>query len=386
MSIALLIFVSLGFSGGLLNIAWTYMRVSFSVDLDQLGILLLCATVGSLIAAFGSGALVGRWGIGIVAVGGALLTMLGLLAIGLSPAWTALLGAIFVMYLGRGALDAGMNNFVSENFDSWAMNVLHASWGLGLTIAPGILTVLLVRGEANWRTGYLLLAGLFAILIVLVAVHVNDWESSSTNDHKPYSRHPMRESLTDSRVWVGIIVFFIYGGLEIGIGQLANTLLVESRGASQPVASFWLSAYWGSFTIGRLLIGVIALRIADARIIWGGLAMALAGAACIAVPGSLSLNLLGLMLCGAGLAGFFPLLISNTPRRVGRENSANAIGFQVGSAGLGAALLPGGIGIIADNLGLEFIALGLLTNALVLLMVYVGMIAYDSHINPRAKA
>lgn len=38
------IFVILGISGGLLNIAWTYMQVDFEVPFSAIGILLLAAT------------------------------------------------------------------------------------------------------------------------------------------------------------------------------------------------------------------------------------------------------------------------------------------------------------------------------------------------------
>ena len=56
--------------------------------------------------------------------------------------------------------------------------------------------------------------------------------------------------------------FFVYGGVELGTGQLANTLLIESRGTCRKVtASSWVSVYWASFTVGRITMGLLALRL-----------------------------------------------------------------------------------------------------------------------------
>ena len=113
----MLIFIALGAMGGLLNVAWTYMQVTFDVKVSAIGVLLVGGTVGSLMAAFGSGAVIGRFGIGRVALAGALLVSAGLLGFALAPTWPALVAIMFVMYIGRGTLDAGMNNFVSAHYD-----------------------------------------------------------------------------------------------------------------------------------------------------------------------------------------------------------------------------------------------------------------------------
>ena len=67
------------------------------------------------------------------------------------------------------------------------------------------------------------------------------------------------------------------------------------------------------------------------------------------------------------MAAIFPILIAQTPQRVGRAHAANAIGFQVGFAGLGASILPGLFGLATEPFGLEAIGYGLVINAVVLL-------------------
>ena len=96
-----IIFVVVGIASGLLNIAWTYMKDDFGVELDSLGILLFFGTLGSLIAAFSSGALIGRFRLGFVLLGGALVATLGLLGYALSPVWIVLLFIAFLYGNGQ---------------------------------------------------------------------------------------------------------------------------------------------------------------------------------------------------------------------------------------------------------------------------------------------
>jgi hypothetical protein len=76
--------------------------------------------------------------------------------------------------------------------------------------------------------------------------------------------------------------------------------------------------------------------------------------------------LLGL---GLLLAPIFPLLIAETPARVGERHAAHAIGFQVAAATLGAGTLPAAVGVAMRRAGLEVLGPFLLGTALLLLVV-----------------
>lgn len=369
--IAATIFVFLGISGGLLNIAWTYMQVTFGVDVSQTGVLLLAATSGGLVAAFSSGTLIGRLGMGRVILMGVSILFVGLLSISANSTWLVMLMLIFLMYTGRGTLDAGLNNFISAGYGSTEMNWLHASWGLGLTIAPTIVTAVIVTMELGWQVAYALASGLALILIIVILINFRHWDAvghgSDETSEKKLPPTNVRETLRLPAVRWSLLLFFVYGGVEIGTGQLINTLLVEGRDVSQEVASLWLSFYWGSFTVGRFLVGFVALRFNDQTILTASTSLAVIGALLVIPSDATTLNALGLILIGLGLAAIFPILIAQTPHRVGRVHGPNTIGFQVGVAGFGAAILPGAFGYATKFVGLEAIAFGILLNTLVLL-------------------
>jgi fucose permease len=85
-------------------------------------------------------------------------------------------------------------------------------------------------------------------------------------------------------------------------------------------------------------------------------------------PG-MRVGLVALPALGGCLAPIYPLLIAETPRRVGASHAAAAIGFQVAAAYLGTAAIPGLIGLLATAHGLGAIAPGLVAAALVLLLL-----------------
>jgi fucose permease len=78
----------------------------------------------------------------------------------------------------------------------------------------------------------------------------------------------------------------------------------------------------------------------------------------------------GLFALGLLLAPIFPLLISETPTRVGERHAAHAIGFQISAAPLGAGALPALAGLLARRAGLESLGPFLLATTLALLVLH----------------
>ncbi len=379
--IAYLIFIVIGIATGLLNIAWTFMQPTFGVALDSLGVLLTAAMLGGLIAAFMSGSLIGRFSIGPVLVGGMVFAGVGLLGYATAPVWAALLAVAFLTSIGKGAIDAGFNNFVSSNYSSSQMNWLHACWGIGLTIAPTVVTVSVLSLEQGWQLSYVISGALALLLGLVILLTLPQWHLKKTKRGQPEAaggRIPIRLTLRRPIVLMCILLLFIYGGIEIGTGQLANTLFVEARGISQENSSAWVSAYWGSFTLGRMLMGLLAMRIGDRWLLNVSFGISILGAMLLFINVSDLFSFVGLMGIGFGLAAIFPILISQTPARVGIEHAANAIGFQVGSAGLGGAVLSGAAGVFAENLGIETISLFILLGALLAAAIYQFIIRWES--------
>jgi fucose permease len=164
-------------------------------------------------------------------------------------------------------------------------------------------------------------------------------------------------------------LFFVYTGLEVTIGQWSFTVLTESRAIARETAGLWVTIYWGSIGVGRVLFGFIVEWLGIDRLIRLSLLAALAGAVLFAIDFSPVASVIALALIGLGLAAVFPCLMTQTPRRLGKAMAAHAIGFQVGAAMLGAAALPSLSGVLAQQFGLETIAPAAVVMALLLLLL-----------------
>lgn len=65
----------------------------------------------------------------------------------------------------------------------------------------------------------------------------------------------------------------------------------------------------------------------------------------------------GLLLIGLAIAPLFPILMVITPATVGAEHAHDVVGYELGAATLGAALVPGIMGIAVDAVGTQTIPL-----------------------------
>ncbi|MBN1679618.1 MAG: MFS transporter [Anaerolineae bacterium] len=371
--IAFYAFIVIGMPGGLLNIAWTYIQESFDMPLDALGILLTASMTGNLTVAFASGRLISRFGAGTFLLAGSLCGGVGAAGFALSPAWITLLLAAFLSGMGSGSIDTGINTFVSSRYSTSHLNWVHACFGVGLTIGPPIVTFTVINLEQSWRWSYAVIVAAQLALGTLLFLTRARWNAVDFADDDTVSSRfgaRARETLAIPVVLLGVLLFAIYGGVEMGVGQLSNTLLVDSRGVSQQNAGFWISVYWGSFTVGRFVIGAIADRINSRVLLRTSILGVVLGTILLALNITNSMSVLALALIGVAQAPMFATLIAETPDRVGRRHTANTVGFQVGAAGLGGALLPGLAGILGANIDLEAIAIFFVFNAIAILAIY----------------
>ncbi len=377
--VAYLIFIVIGIASGLLNISWTYMQDTFNVSHDSLAALAPAAMLGGLIAAFLSGSIIGRFSIGPALVGGMAFAGVGMLGYAIAPIWIVLLGVAFIASIGKGLTDAVLNNFASANYGASEMNWLHACWGIGLTIAPAVVTHFVLYQGGGWQSSYVLVGLIILLIGLVILLSLPLWQIKSSSDKAKFdgARPRLRDSLRRPIVILGLLFFFLYGGVELGTGQLANTLLIEARGLPQAIASSWVSAYWASFTAGRITMGLLALRLGDKTLLNICFGFTVAGAILLFLNLNDAFSLLGFIGMGFGLAAIFPILILQTNRRVGPAHASNAIGFQVGCAGLGGAALSGMGGIFAEYVGPESISLFIFVGALLTFALYEFMIRWE---------
>lgn len=376
-AVSYLAFVSLGLPDGLIGVAWPSMRDSFGVRLDALGLLLVSSTAGYLVSSFSSSTLLRRIGVGNLLTYSCMLTILFLWGFALSPTWKWLMPLAFLGGLGAGAVDAGLNHYVESRFGHSVMQWMHASYGIGVTTGPLIMTFAIEQWN-TWRGGFMVVGSIQLILTLIFISVRSRWDQPSGRSDPNASTQAdvitprgMMESLKNARTWLSGLLFLTYVGVEAGLGVWAFTFLTEAKGMGTQSSGFWVGAYWASFTIGRIASGFLVSRIASTRLLLGGVIGAAAGVALLTANGPRLLPLAALMLSGLALSPIFAALMSTTSLRVGRSHTSNTIAMQIGFAGLGGGLLPAIAGIIAQQFGLAIIPLWLLLLLAILLMLII---------------
>ncbi|MEH1166115.1 MFS transporter [Micromonospora sp. CPCC 205539] len=386
--LAYLGFVSLGLPDSLLGVGWPSIRTDFGVPTEAVGLLLTAGTVGYLTSSVLAGFTLARVGVGALLAGSTLLASLALTGYALSPGLTLLVCCALLLGLGSGAVDSGLNAYAAGAFGPRHMNWLHAFFGLGVAIGPLIMTAVLSAG-LSWRWGYGIVAAAQLALATAFALTVRAWrqrapapvgqagaasavEPAGTAGTSPdrMPAVPIWTTLRLPAVWSGALAFALYVAIEVGAGLWAFLLLTEGRGLGAAAAGGCVSAYWGSLFVGRVVQGVVAERLGTAQVLRASLIGMAAGAALIAVPGPGVLAVLGLVVVGFAAAPVFPLLTLGTADRVGAAHADRAIGLQVGASGIGAALVPGGLGVLISHTSVDALGPALLVLALALIALY----------------
>ena len=358
--LAYVAFIALGMPDGLLGVAWPSIRSSFSLPLDAVGLLITAAVTGYLTSSFLNGPLISRWGVGRVLTVSCTLTGVGLICYTLVPVWWMMVVLGVLAGLGAGAIDAGLNTYVAAHFGEGLMQWLHACYGIGVTLGPIIMTIGLTTLK-SWRMGYRVVGGFQLVLAICFVSTLALWnrKEPSTGSDAPKRltdyKTPMGETLRQPRVWLSALLFFLYVGAEVSLGTWTYSLLVESRGIEPAAAGLIAGSYWATFTIGRIIAGLFAKRAGVNLLVQSSLVAALLGAVLLVWNPSGVVNLLAVALIGFAIAPIFPALMSGTSQRVGAHFAANTIGFQMAAAGLGTAVIPSLLGVLARQFSLEIV-------------------------------
>jgi fucose permease len=373
--LAYIAFISLGMPDGLLGVAWPSIQENFLLRLDSIGALLFAATIGYMTSSFFSGKIIARLGVGGTLAASCALTASALLGYTLVPFWWMMVTLGAAAGLGAGAIDAGLNTYVASHFGEGLMQWLHASYGFGVTLGPIIMTTALSVFN-SWRFGYQVVGGAQLILAASFFLTIRMWQNGGMPHAPEQERHlmdyqtPFSDTLQRPIVWLNLLMFFLYTGAEASFGTWTYSLLTLSRNVPVEVAGLWAGSYWATFTVGRIMAGLLTNRFGAASLLRAGFLVALAGSLLLWWNPFPQASIIAVSAIGFALAPIFPGLVSGTSARVGEHHAANTIGMQIASAGFGAAVVPSLAGVLAQRLSLEAIPVYLVGVFLLLILLY----------------
>lgn len=320
------------------------MQSEYGMSYALTGMLLSAHQAGTVVAVLLIGILpyiIGRKKSWMIMTSGIMLGLVGLTLTG-NP--FVLLLSFFLTGIGRGASTNITNVVVSEcaGNRTAGVNVLQAFFALGAFISPFVAMFAVSR---NWRYAPWMIA----------AVVLCDWiivGSSSLSDRKVERTEDTGSSgfYKDFDFWIVTFILFFYLCSEGSLTGWLVTYFKDEGIMSTSLAQLMQSLLWVMIFLGRLTCAAIASRVNKPVLILIQGIMMLLSFLLMIISRNTSLIVLGLLGLGYFMGGIYPTVYSTLDPRY--SSSTFASGICMGTATMGAIIMPTIIGSVAEKSGI----------------------------------
>ncbi|MCT2344392.1 MFS transporter [Niallia taxi] len=360
-------YISLGLPDSLLGVAWPEIKGELHVAYSAAGIISMTIAICTVISSLQAIRITRKIGTGKLILSSVLLTVIGLIGFAFTQNFFLLIVAALPLGFGAGAIDTSVNDYVATNLKAHHMNWLHAFWGVGATLGPIIIGVTL-NNHFSWRYGYLIIGSIQVILVIILFFSLPLWKEGQQKE----SKGSVESTTSLVSVWkqrgvrLSLFSFVFYVGLEGTIFLWGSSYLIEGKSLSVATASFIISIFFASITVGRIISGFVTFWISNQKLLIISQITLLIGILTAAM-GKGSILYGGFILIGLGCAAIFPTMIHETPRRFGKRNSGAIIGFQVAAGYVGITVLPPLLGVLFQGFSMNLLPIFLGVFVLILL-------------------
>lgn len=363
-------FISLGLPDSLFGVSWPVLHVEFGIAESFASVYTIITAICTGGVSFVAGRVIRKFGTGKVTFFSTLLTAIGLVGISFAPNIVVMIIFAIILGYGAGAIDTGLNSYVSLHYKAKYLNWLHCFWGMGVAISPMIMSGFLGAGEGQWRNGYRVVALLQLAIAMIILATLKKWDPAVEQEQRDSAKADMSmgQLFRLKGLPTSILSLGLYCGAEYLIGTWGATYAVHEFDLAPEVAAKWVSLYYGGIMLGRIITGFVPEHIGDDLRVKCGVLISLAGIVFLALPVG-NIALAGLLLIGIGFGPVFPAVIHSVPDRFGSTYSADLTGYHMGGAftmGYIAQLSFGYVAVLTGYGILPFILLGMILGVYIL--------------------
>ena len=273
-------FIAMGMYGASLGPTLPGLAAQTGSGLSQISILFSARALGYLVGSVATGRLYDRLsGNRVMAVMLALM-MVGMIAAPAIALLPLLVGVFLFLGITEAGVDVGGNTLIVWRHGARVgpfMNAMHFCYGVGAFIAPIVVAQAILRsGGITWAYRVLALLMLPAVIWV-----------GRTPSPRPPAAHE-QEGLSAPRPWPVFLIallLFLFVAAEASYGGWVYTYALKLGIGSVTAAAYLTSAFWGAFTLGRLVSIPLAARFRPAQFLLGNILICLARPGdCLAEP------------------------------------------------------------------------------------------------------
>lgn len=299
---------------------------------------------------------------------GMLTIAVGALATSLMSHWSMFLAGVFIIGLGFGALDIGLNSLLSRTAlqgRALRLSVANAGFGVGAVLCP---LAIIVVGPAHFTTLFVAIAAVAVLLSLLTRGIV----APPTRAARASERAPLNISRRRSVLITFAGALIMYVAVESSTAGWIATQL-HNEGYSKLVGSLVTAGFWSGLAIGRFLGGPLHRRFSHQKLIIGGLILAalLCLVALSRVLAPLVYPLVGLVISSVFAMGllWYTTLVPN-------DNDGLSLMFLLMM--FGGAAGPGLMSLLVSLFGIHVVPLVIVSYAVLDLALFLSALRFEA--------
>jgi MFS family permease len=282
--------------------------------------------------------------------------------------------AFFMAYLGSFLLVMIQATLSDKHGQRRAIAITEANILASVTAA--LSPLIIGFGQASgitWRLVLYVSAAVWIIAFTLssrVTLPPQPIAKTDSHPHKPLPKS----------FWAYWLVVFISVSIEWCMILWSSSFLVEVVGLDKNLAATSVSLFFAANVVGRAAGSYLTRRMETGKLLLIAVAIVMVGFPLFWLPRLPLLNLVGLVLCGLGVANLFPLTLSAATSTAPEQ--ANAASARVSlSSGLAILIAPQILASAADLIGLQY-AYGIV---ILLLAAAISVTLYANRLAVRKK-
>ena len=333
-------FIGLGIPDSLFGAVWPAIYPDFGIPVSYAPLVTCLISVGTVLSSLLSTRLITRFGTALVSFGCTLLTAAALLGFSLSGNLLWMMLFAIPLGLGAGSIDTGLNNYVALHYKASHMSYLHCFYGVGVTVSPWVLSIILKNG--TWRQGYQVL---FLVQLAIAAVLLFSmplWKKMAAADSVEEEMEilSVKQILSLRGAPFSLLVYLGSCGIEAVILGYGSTYLTQGHSITTQAAAEIITYYYLGMTLGRALSGLISKKFLSEQILAMGEGLTVAAIVLLLFSKTPFLAGTALFLVGLGNGPVFPNMTHLAPIHYGKSKSQAFIGLQGAVSYASFLLLP----------------------------------------------
>ncbi len=372
-AVSILFFVN-GFGFANLPTRMPELQQFYGVTNTQLGLVLLCSSMGALLAMLFSSRLMVRFGSRRIATVTALSFATVPPFLTLIPYLSVLLPLFFLIGAAIGSLEVAMNAQaveVERQFKRPMMASFHAVFSIGGGLGASFGAAM-TWGKASIFLQFLTVSVVSVGLLVWAAFHLLSLKTITEEVSITENAQP-EKSLRAQRLAILPIALLAFGSMatESTLTNWSAIFCSHEFQATATQSAFAFAAYAASMTIGRLSGDALTQRFGRHKLFIISLLVAIVGLVSVLLATNILAVTVSLAFVGLGLSSIVPLTYSAAGNT---EGVPPTVGIPMISI-FGYAsffIMPPLVGYLSDALGLRF-AFGVLLGLVALMLILVYM-------------